>query len=171
MARGSFQRWLFGGLKSFPVPVATSLYLVVALAVAASLVLLNTTIALVAVTAPLAAAFPVVNKTLLTPGLLNDLTTTFNLVVAWMVVFGATLGIAKLLRNWKVSPRVRLGWTVFTTLFFTATLFVIISAGLAVPLFAYGHLQDVTRVPIWPELLDPARLEAFNHAFGVWSVR
>ena len=159
---GSFKRWLFGENQSFPVPVVTVLFLFVALAVAASLVLLNTTILLVA-----ASLLPLGTATSwLTSGLLKDLTTTFNFVVAWMVLFGLMLWIASRLRKGKVSPRVRLVWTLFTAILFTVTLFVTIGAGLAVPLLVYGHLSVKSRTPIWDDLLKSDRLEIFNDVFG-----
>ncbi|MFY9822107.1 MAG: hypothetical protein WAM82_12045 [Thermoanaerobaculia bacterium] len=159
---GTFKRWLFGKYQSFAIPVRTVLYLLVTVAVIASLMVLNATIGLAA-----AARFVLTSQPAwLSNSLFADLTTTFNFVIAWMAVFAASLLIAMVLRRLKVPSAVRHLWGAVAVLFFVSALFVTIGAGGAVPALVYGHLKDKGGdTEIWKALLDGDQVKAFNLGF------
>lgn len=162
LSLGRFRRWLFGKFESFPVPIATVLYLAWALAVVVSLALINAIVVLAAV-----AFLPLVNRPDWLMPLFTDLSTTFNLIVTWIALFVITLAVGKALRWFKVPPKVRLIWTLFTAVFFAATLFIITLAGLAVSLLTYGHMTS-SNDALW---LSSQEINNFNASFGIWSIR
>jgi hypothetical protein len=167
--QGTFKRWLFGTYRPFPIPVRTVFYLLVAMAVVAALIVLNTTIGLVAAGRSVLASPP----HWLSNGLFADLTTMFNLVVIWMVAFGLCLVISKGLRGLKVPLVAQHAWGAVATLFFISALFVTIGAGGAVPVLLYGHLKDqgTPGREIWKVLFDPRAVETFNDRFDWWTLR
>ncbi len=158
---GTFKRWLFGKYQSFSIPVRTVFYLLVAVAVVAALIVLNTTIGLVAAGRSVLTSHPA----WLTNSLLADLTTTFNFVVAWMALFGTSLAAAKALRHFKAPSGVRHLWATLTLLLFVGALFVVIGAGGAVPVLLYGHLKDEGGQEIWKTMLGDAPVDGFNLFF------
>lgn len=158
---GTFKRWLFGKYQSFSIPVRTVFYLLVAVAVVAALIVLNTTIGLVAAGRSVLTSQPA----WLTNSLFADLTTAFNFVVVWMALFGACLAAAKALRHFKAPSGVRHLWGILTLLFFVSALFVVIGAGGAVPVLLYGHLKDEGGKEIWKTMLGDATVDGFNLFF------
>lgn len=164
--QGTFKRWLFGTYQPFPIPVRTVFYLLVAIAVVAALIVLNTTIGLVAAGRSVLASPP----HWLSNGLFADLTTMFNFVVAWMVAFGLCLGASKLLRRPGIPPVAQHAWGAVTAVFFMSALFVTIGAGGAVPVLLYGHLKDTGNpgLEIWKFLVDPNHVKIFNLGFD-WA--
>jgi hypothetical protein len=90
-----FERWMFGRFVRFPAPVRTVLYLVTALAVLLSLVVLNTLVAAVS-----AARLPLHDAPRwLSRALFADLTVVLNLLVCALVVFGISILASMQLRR------------------------------------------------------------------------
>ncbi len=163
-----FKRWLFGKFWRFDSPIRIVLYLLIALATVASLVAMNSTIAVVAAGRALLEETPF----WLTNGLFQDLTTTFNAVVTAMAVFGASLGISVGLRRLKVPAVARQAWGWLTVALFTAVLFVIVLAGVALPLLFYGHVKGQAATgaasrQLWHHLFAPEAIKAFNAGFDL----
>jgi hypothetical protein len=91
LALRPFRRWLFGRYHEFPTPVRTPVYLVLALAVVAALVVMNMAVVIVA-----AARSPLTTPPVwLSSELFADLTTTFNLWPTFVAAFAATLLLVK----------------------------------------------------------------------------
>lgn len=169
----NFDRWLFGKYREFPSPIRIVLYLLIALMTVIALVTMNTTIALVAA----GRAFLEKPAAWLTNGLFADLTTTFNVVVTGMVIFGISLGIAYLLRWLKISGRlelpdgVRRAWGLITIILFIAVLFVVILAALSIGLLFYGHVKlNQEDFEIWHKIVPEAIVTGFNGAFNTGAL-
>jgi hypothetical protein len=164
--KGQFKRWLFDQYQAYPIAVRTILYLLVTLAALAALVTMNSTIVVVAAGRALLAERP----RWLTDGLFIDLTTTFNVVIVAMAIFGAALLIATVLRS--RGPRaLRLTWSTLTVVLFVATLWIVILAGLSIPMLFYGHVRG-SHAPaeqLWHRLFSPSLVDAFNAAFDAWA--
>jgi hypothetical protein len=157
--RGTFKRWLFDKYSPFPVPIRTILFLLVALATVGALVVMNSAIALVAAGRALLATPP----TWLTANLFIDLTTTFNIVVTAMVVFGALLALAHVSRS--ISG---LRWIMgaLSLVSFIVTLFVVILAGLLILLIFFGHVRALLGAdPFWFHLVKQSIVIGFNDGF------
>jgi len=148
---GRFQRWMFGGMRSFYIPVQTVLYLLITLATVVSLIVING--AIVAVTA---AQAPYVSAPAwLRPNLLADYTDLFTLTVGALEAFSCVLGVA-LLISWgrrflSLVPRLRLILALalgFLSLaLFAVALTAIIDSGIAVPILYRAHmLSDGARL-------------------------
>jgi hypothetical protein len=132
----AFRRWLFGEYRSFVSPVRTILYLLIALAAAASLAAINT-----AIVAVVAARSPLSNPPRwLGNGLFADLTTTFNLLLFCMLLFAGSLALARWLRG--RAPRLRRIAGVASAVLFVIALFAVIAAAAAVLLLLYLHLKS-----------------------------
>lgn len=163
-----FHRWLFGDYRRFDSPIRIILYLLIALATVAALVAMNSTIALVAAGRALLASTPV----WLSNGLFADLTTTFNVVVTTMAVFGVSLGIAYGLKRLRVPTLIRQLWGWLTVLLLVATLFVIVLAGLSLVLLFYGHVKwkAADSEQLWHRLFSAAAVDGFNTTFDTWAL-
>jgi hypothetical protein len=163
-----FYRWLFGSYTRFDSPIRIVLYLLIALLTVAALVAMNSAIALVAAGRALLADTPA----WLSKGLFADLTTTFNVVVTIMAVFGASLGLAYGLRRLRAPALTRLAWGWLTVILFIVVLFVVVLAGLSLPLLFYGHLRSKTAdsVQLWHLLFPAAQVDGFNVTFNTWAL-
>lgn len=158
---GEFKRWMFKQYPPVAIPVRTVFFLLTALATIASLVVMNSTIAIIAAARALLGQRP----GWLSDNLFIDLTTTFNVVVAAMGLFGASLVAAVLMRRHPALAAVRKAWGPVTVALFVVTLFIVIVAGLSIPFLFYGHVRGLTGlVPIWYSV-DPAVAATFNHIF------
>jgi hypothetical protein len=135
--RGTYQRWMFGEFTTFPIATRTLFYLLVTLAVIVSLVLMNTAIVSVAAGTALLGSRPA----WLTSALLDDLTTTFNGVVVAMVAAGIALAFGILLRRSNVHRQWRVVWSSIASLFLIVAIFVVILAGISIPIVLYGHIR------------------------------
>jgi hypothetical protein len=169
IARGKFRRWLFGEYHHFATPFRSILYLLVALATVASLVVLNSAIAAVAA----ARAFLGQSPAWLTGGLFGDLTTTFNAVVATMVLFALSLAISHYMRRLGWPRALRILWGSITTALFVVTLFIIILAGAAVIFLFYSHVRGglLPDEEVWSAIFPGGSVERFDLWFGIWAIR
>ncbi len=166
-----FKRWLFDRYAAFPAPIRTVLYLLTALGMVASLVILNTAIVLVS-----AARSPLQSPPgWLSDGLFADLTTTFNAYLFSLFPFAVAIGLGIWLHGKKrflLFSRV-LGY-LSPPLFFVVVLTTLLS-GIAVPALFYGHIQWVSgkKEQIWPWVLGGrgVQIEAFNGFFETWVFR
>lgn len=165
--RGQFMRWLFDQYQAYPIAIRTVLYLLVTLATVVALVVMNSTIAVVAAGRALLAERP----RWLTDGLFIDLTTTFNVVITAMAIFGIALVIAKVLRSRGLYAWLQLAWGGLTVVLFAATLWIVILAGLSIPLLFYGHVRGgaAPAEQLWHRLFPPRMIDAFNSAFDAWA--
>ncbi len=161
---GEFRRWLFGQYRSFVTPLRTVLYLLIALAATVSLVAINTTIVMVA-----AARSPLVQTpSWLSDGFLGDLSTTFNVLLLFAVLFAASL-ILSILRPGRWQG-------VLTAGLFVLTLFAIIATAVAVPCLFFLHRKQIETNPgdlatIDPEILTLGRRWVALLNDGVeWSI-
>jgi hypothetical protein len=162
-ARGTFRRWMFDRFEPFHVPARTMLYLILALAVVLSLVVMNSAIAAVAAARALLSATP----SWLSAGLLSDLTTTFNVVLAALAIFGVSLAIAWMLpTRARFRRRVAGVVTIGTSLL---ALVAIVLAGVSLPFLFYGHVRGGigADVQLWHRLFAPSLVAGFDSAFGV----
>jgi len=171
IARKTFKRWLMGEYHSFPTPIRILLYLVVASAMVGALVALNSTILAVAAVRTLFSQRP----WWLTDGLFADLTTTFNAVVTTMVVFGASLLIAHIIRRPMIPVIFRKIWGWITVVVFFLTLLAIILAGVSVLSLVFLHVRGnvAANAELWQRFLSKDWIDHFNAGFdswGVWSV-
>lgn len=157
----SFSRWIFGRWQAFDIPVRTWAYLVVALATIGSLALMNTIIVLVSAAR---ASIDQVPSWLSDP-LFCDLTTTLNLFLVVVTIFGATLALA------RASRRTGLVWVrqtlgIATIPLFALTLLACVLAGIALPLLILSHLQHgggwAADAPRWSTLLGERRAADLN---------
>ena len=159
---GKFRRWLFGKYPELPIPVRTVFFLIAALAAVASLVVMNAAIAVVVTASAVLGGRP----EWLSANLFADLTTTFNLVVAVMAVFGISIGIAAFLRRRNWLGPARKGWSFVTLLLFVMALFIVILSGVGVLFLFYGHLRGVAgTVPVWHRALDSSIVLRFDQGF------
>jgi hypothetical protein len=165
IASKTFKRWLMGEYHVFPTPIRILLYLLVALATVEALVALNSIIVAVAATRTLFSHTP----WWLTDGLFADLTTTFNAVVTTMVVFGASLAIAHVIRRPKVPVIARRIWGWVTALAFFLTLLTIILAGVSVVCLLFVHIRgDVAPgEQLWRRFPFNSRIDPFNAFFDM----
>jgi len=171
IARKTFKRWLMGEYHAFPTPIRILLYLLVASATVGALVALNSTILAVAAVRTLFSQRP----WWLTDGLFADLTTTFNAVVTTMVVFGASLLIAHLIRRPSVPVMARTIWGWVTVVVFFLTLLAIILAGVSVLSLLFLHVRGnvAANAELWQRFLSKDWIDHFNARFdswGLWSV-
>jgi hypothetical protein len=167
-SKRDLRRWLFDKYARTPIPVRHVFFLLIALATVASLVLMNSAIALIAAARALLGTTP----SWLSTSLFADLTTTFNLVVVAMGLFGSVLALASLMRR---SPKLRWLRTpmgVITALLFALVLFVVVAAGVGIPFLFYGHVRALTGGgQVWYQLLDAARVDRFNELFDSLALR
>jgi hypothetical protein len=171
IARKTFKRWLMGEYHAFPTPIRILLYLVVAAATVGALVALNSTIVAVAAVRTLFSQRP----WWLTDGLFSDLTTTFNAVVTMMVVFGASLLIADIIRRPWIPVMARKIWGWVTVVAFFLTLLAIILAGVSVLSLLFLHIRgNVTAdAQLWQLFFFKDWIDHFNARFdswGLWSI-
>lgn len=166
--KGRFRRWLFGKYPELPIPVRTVFYLLIALATVASLVAMNSAIAVVAA----ARALLGVKPPWLTGNLFNDLTTTFNIVVTLMGVFAVSLAAAALIRRHEWAPTLRKVWSWVTIALFALALLVVILAGAGLPFLFYGHIRELTGgVQVWHSLAGVETVTRFNDLFDAAALR
>lgn len=165
IANGSreFRRWLMDQYARFDPPIRIVLYLVGALLALLALVLMNATIALVA------AGRSVLNEqppAWLGDALLRDLTTTFNIVVAVMALFGLWLRAATLLRARLGSSPVLAAWGAASVLLFVVALAVITLAGAAIVLLFLGHTGGhAGGGQLWHHVFPAEAVQAFDRGF------
>ena len=165
--RGRFRRWLFGEYPVLPIPVRTVFSLLTALATVLALVAMNSAIAIVV--AALALLGP--NPSWLSDNLFADLTTTFNVVVTAMALFGITLGGAVLVRRLQWRRQIRTAVSILTILTFALAITVVVLAGTAIPLMFYGHVEELTAGDrIWFWLADTRAIEGFDRFFDFTSL-
>jgi len=165
IARKTFKRWLMGEYHAFPTPIRILLYLLVALATVEALVALNSIIVTVAATRTLFSHTP----WWLTDGLFADLTTTFNAVVTTMVVFGALLVVAHLIRRPRIPIMARRIWGWVTVFAFFLTLVAIILAGVSVVCLLFVHIRG-TVAPgeqLWRRFFFNSWIDPFNAFFDI----
>jgi hypothetical protein len=167
-----FKRWLFDEYATFQAPIRTVLYLLIALAIVASLAVLNTAIVLVsAARSPLTAP-----PRWLSDGLFADLTTTFNAYLLSLIPFAIVLLGGILLRGKEGWEPLRRGFGFASIPLFFLVALATILAGLSLPLLFYGHIEWAgdtreelghlagDKDEIWPHLLGRS-VEGFNHGF------
>jgi hypothetical protein len=165
--RGVFSRWLFDRYEPYPISVRTLFYLVTALATVASLVVINSTIAVVTAGRALLATPPA----WLTAGLFADLTTVFNVVITAVAAFGLSLAVGVGARTLGIRAALRQAWSWVTVVLLLPAIAFVIVAGVSIPLLFYAHIRsgvqpyDVLLSRVAPE----ASLGAFNAAFDRWA--
>ncbi len=170
IANGSqpFRRWMFGEYPAFPAPIRTVIYLLTALAMVGSLVVLNTAVALV-----VAARSPLQSPPAwLSDGLFLDLTTTFNAFLVSLLPF-ALLVVAGILLHGRKAPRAlrrAVGYASLPAFFVVVTATIL--AGISAPALFYGHVLWIAGKdqPIWPRVLGFA-VEPFDRRFETWAFR
>lgn len=169
VGNSGFCRWLFNVYREFDTPIRTVFYLMIALATVLSLMVMNWAIAAVSAGRALLAKAP----SWLSNGLFADLTTTFNVVVTTMAVFGFGLGLATLLRKKKAPASVCRAWSLVTVLLFIAALFVIILGALSLALLFYGHVKwgKTGSEQLWSQIFPAAAVDRFNASFATWTLR
>ena len=166
--KGKFRRWLFGKYPALPIPVRTIFFLLTALAAVASLVVMNSAIAIIAA----ARALLGVKPPWLTDNLFADLTTTFNVVVTVMGVFGLSLAAAIFMRQHEWLRGARKVWSAVTVVLFAVAVFVVILAGAGIPFVFYGHVRALARsAQIWHQLAGAPAVEGFNELFDSTALR
>jgi hypothetical protein len=165
VARKTFRRWLMGKYEIFPTPIRIVLYLLVALAAIAALVVMNSTIVVVATARALFAERP----WWLSEGLFADLTTTFDGVVSAMIVFGASLFVGHVMRG-RAPVIVRKIWGWLTALAFLVAIFAIILAGVAVFALFFLHIRGgaPATAELWQNCFSKAALDRLNNGFDFW---
>ncbi len=168
IALKTFRRWLMGTYQLFPTPIRIVLYLLVALAAVASLVVLNSTILTVAATRTLFSERP----WWLTNGLFADLTTTFNAVVTTMVLFAASLAISHYTRRLKLPVIVRRIWGWLTVLVFYLAVVAIILAGISILSLFFIHLRGgvADDAELWQRFASSDWIDTFNARFDSWAL-
>jgi hypothetical protein len=166
--KGKFRRWLFGKYPELPIPVRTVFYLLIALATVASLVAMNSAIAVVAA----ARALLGVKPPWLTDVLFADLTTTFNAVVTVMGVFAVSLAAAAVIRQFEWARSLRKVWSWITVVLFGLAVLVVILAGAGLPFLFYGHVRELTgAAQIWHALAGAEAVVRFNDLFDMVALR
>ncbi|HEY0555024.1 MAG TPA: hypothetical protein VGG20_12210, partial [Thermoanaerobaculia bacterium] len=152
---GEFQRWLFGQSRTFATPVRIVLYLLLALAATASLVVINATILTVA-----AARSPLIQTpSWLSDGFLGDLSTVFNVLLLFALMFGLSL----LLSSHKPGRRKGL----VTAGLFMVTLFAIVATATAIPCLFFLHRKQIETNPGDLSAIDPEIL-ALGRRWVCW---
>ena len=165
--KGRFRRWLFGEYPVLPIPVRTVFSLLTALATVLALVAMNSAIAIVV--GALALLDP--NPSWLSDNLFADLTTTFNIVVTAMALFGVTLGGSVLTRRLQWRRQIRAAVSVLTIVTFALAITVVILAGTAIPLMFYGHVRELGAGDrIWFSLADKRLSEGFDDFFDLTAL-
>lgn len=146
--RSTFCRWMFGDYRHFKPLGRTTLYLLIAAAALCSLLILDSTIALVSAALALRAGMP----NWLSKGLLNDLTLVVNFVLA-----GAAVGVLGYLFSRALTSArsaalkaVRFALTVIPFALFLA---VLILAGVALIALPYGHAKSGKALSLMPYFL------------------
>ena len=169
-AMGKFKRWMFNEYEEYPTPIRTVLYLLIALATVASLVEMNSAIAVVVAGRALLAQRP----GWLTNGLFADLTTTFNAVVTTMAAIGLSLALARLASRKKLNRRRRQVWGWLTVVLFGVTVLIVILAGIAIAALFYGHVRGGAGpdTQLWYQLFSTSGVAGFNRAFDwlAWRI-
>ncbi|MDQ3673434.1 MAG: hypothetical protein M3365_03535, partial [Gemmatimonadota bacterium] len=166
--RGRFRRWLFGKYPVLPIPVRTVFSLLTALATVLALVAMNSAVAIVVAALTLLDPRP----SWLSENLFADLTTTFNLVVTVMGLFGLTLAAAVLTRRLQWRRNIRTGMSFVTLFTFALAVLVVVLAGAAIPFTFYGHVRDLTgESRIWYLLADTTVVDGFNDLFDRTALR
>lgn len=160
-----FKRWLFGRYVEYPAPIRTVAYLLLALLVVVSLIVINAVgAAVVAARLPVSTPPP-----WLTPMLFRDLTTVLNVVVTVAALFVVALLVTKWTRGIALVHRVLSAASVAA---FIVAVLTTIAAGVAVPAVTYVHVRD--HPPLWGQTLLPllpppwqsvAAIERFNSRF------
>lgn len=159
---GSFHRWLFGAYREFTAPVRSLVYLLIGLAVVLSLVAINGAIGIVA------AARLVVQDSRSWPGegLIGDLSTLFNALLAGAGAASAALWLARSARNQRSRPnrhalRTLLG--LGSVIVFVLLLSLTIAIGAAIPaLFALHRALGPTASPLLRDTLGASFVDAFD---------
>jgi hypothetical protein len=155
-----FRRWLFGRYQAFPSELRTVIALLVGLAAIVALMIVNTTIALVAGARWALGAW----ETVITDGLYGDLSTAFNFVFVFFLAFGLVLSGGRGLRR---APSVlRTVVAVLGLVTFLLTVAATVGVGLAIPILIYLHRQALPRddLPLMPAFFGLARVDFFNSA-------
>ncbi|HXU31706.1 MAG TPA: hypothetical protein VN851_14120 [Thermoanaerobaculia bacterium] len=166
-----FRRKMFDLFPAFPAQARIFVYLAAALAAVVSLIVLNSTIVLVA-----AARSPLKNDRprWLGNGLFTDLTTLFHVVLVVALVFGLVLFCAKKLRQmakksksgalWKLVR----AWNAMAVGWFVLLLFVLPLAALTVPLLFYGHVKPDAQPndSLWLALLHRPACDSLIDGFN-----
>jgi hypothetical protein len=166
--KGKFRRWLFGKYPELPIPIRTVFFLLTALAGVASLVVMNSAIAVVAA----ARALLGVKPPWLTDNLFADLTTTFNVVVTVMGLFGLSLVAAIVMRQHDWLGGARKVWSAVTVLLFAIAVFVVILTGAGIPFVFYGHVRELAgEQQIWHRLVGASVAAGFNDFFDATALR
>lgn len=158
-----FRRWLFGAFRELALATRTAKYLLVALLVVLSLVAMNTVVLAVA-----AARAPFVNRPgWLSQGLIADLTTVFNAVLAALLVFALLLVYAKDLQTRGVSWKLRQGLAAFTNVIFFLVLLVVAAAGCVVlPWLLREHRRPIEPGEAMRRWTDQGGWPCFDAGFG-----
>ena len=168
---GVFDRWVFGEVRPFPIPVRTLLYLLVGVAVLLSLAVLNAVIVAVGF-----AGSPVVSAPpWLGPAVSRDLSLTMRGLLTVMLAFLLVLLVAMLARaiaNPAVRAAVRFVVNWLAVILFVLALFAIVMAGVAAPLLIYLHARCAglpCGAQVWFGVLDrhAGAVRAFESAFDL----
>jgi hypothetical protein len=138
-SEATFQRYAFGKMQQYDMPVRTWVYLTFALLMVGGLVSMNAVIALIA------AARATLNETpaWLTNELFLDLTTTMNVFLLIVFAFGLVLGASGLARGrtpWIAKP---LGWLSIASFFLTVCATIVAGAMLPALLLVHYHLGSL----------------------------
>lgn len=174
-----FRRWMFGGYACFRSPIRIVLYLLAGLLALLSLVLMNTTIAVVVAGRSLMNDSP---PRWLNDALFRDLTTTFNFVVTALALLAVALLIARGLRwlrlrglkSGRPGPLGRgwvVGWGGVTVAAFVFALAVVTLCGAAIVLLFLGHATGgaAPGEQLWQRILGE-RVDGFNRAFDATAL-
>jgi hypothetical protein len=159
-SKGMYKRWMFGQYTTFPIAIRTLFYLLVTLTFIMSLVAMNSVIVGVAAGTALRVSAP----PWLTVELLGDLTSTFNGVVAAMVVTGLALAIGALLKLMRLPLRLRLLWSGLASLATLGTVIIVILAGISIPVILYAHIRLKLPAPskIWSTVFSTPAVSQFD---------
>ncbi|HEY1952792.1 MAG TPA: hypothetical protein VGG76_08290, partial [Gemmatimonadaceae bacterium] len=170
VARKTFRRWLMGKYEVFPTPIRVVVYLILALATMGSLVVMNSTIAIVAAARALFVARP----WWLSDGLFADLTTTFDGVVTAMAVFGVSLTIGHVMRG-RLPVLIRRIWSWVTIFAFVLATFAIVLAGVSVVALFFLHIRGgvAPTTELWQNCFSKTAIDGFNRLFDLlaaWAI-
>jgi hypothetical protein len=167
-----FRRWAFGESYRIDTVSRHIFYLLLALLVVVALVVMNLAIVMVAASKSLFEEPP----KWFSDNLIQDLTTTFNIVVTVLAAFVATLVVAYSLR-W-LQPKlggaaesirgVSKTWSALSLPVFLLSLAVVILGGVAIVVLFYGHVNAGASTgagELWPSVVSARVLDAFNAGF------